>query len=234
METVELLQEEIGLLVDLSKDTSFDAVVLEDAKALVEIKNKSIIDMGGTPVVVTVQEQVGITKEDVRDTLLRMLKATYLSKDRVPKIMQKYKQNNKMFKLKFGITYEEYKERGEKFFYGGVVSNYTNNVLSNLAKTNQFVLLRETQSDAVLKHTTPEKSFLYQVLLSKEGNFAYALAYPLGKNTVVDFYQDEELIQSLNYTFTFTPSFNEDVFSKEFSEMMVGLSDVEKKYYSNL
>ena len=107
--------------------------------------------------------------------------------------------------MKSGIEFEEYREKGNKFLYGGAVSNYSNNVMSNLSKTNQFFYLRETEKDSVLKYTTPDNSVLYQVLLPST-NTAFAVVYPVDKNTTLDFYQDEELTQSLNLTYSFSAS----------------------------
>lgn len=229
METTEILVEEIGLLNDLSKDLSFDQTVLDDARALIDVKNKSIVDMGGNPVIFKIQDEVGVTTDELLDRVAKQLKAIYPFRNS-EKIGAKYRTLSRVFKLKSGITFEEYREKGSKFLYGGAVGNYTNNIFSNLTKTNQFIELRETESDAVLKYTTPDNSVLFQVILPNT-NVAYAVAYPLGKNTVLDFYQDEELTQSLNLTYSFSATFDEEVFKNEYSEMMKSLYDVEKKYY---
>ncbi|MBK7362953.1 MAG: hypothetical protein IPJ01_11715 [Micavibrio sp.] len=229
METVEKLTEEINLLLDLSKDVSFDSTVMQDAKALIDVKNKSIVDMGGTPVVIEVTEGIGTSDEQ----LMKIIKAKLATTSRFrsnPTANAVYVSMSRIFKLKTGVTYEEYLAKGSKFFYGGVLSKYTNSVLSNLISTNEFFYLRETQDDNMLKYTTPDNSVLFQVLLPNE-NTAYALVYPLNQNTVVDFFQDEDLTQSLNLTYSFSVNNSDEVFANEYSDMKKKLYDVEKKYY---
>jgi len=228
METVEKLTEEINLLLDLSKDLSFDSTVMEDAKILIDVKNKSIIDIGGSPVVIEVKD-AGISEQQLLDRISVQLKALYPFRNS-EKAGAKYRTLDRIFKLKSGVTFDDFKAKGNKFFYGGMLSAYVNFVLSSLPKTNQFFYLRETQDDVLLKYTTPDNSVLYQVLLPNN-NVAYGLAYPLDKNTIIDFYQDEELTQSLNLTYSFSASNSEEVFNNEYNEMMKLLQDVEKKYY---
>ncbi len=227
--TVENLTEEINLLNNLSKDLSFNEVVSLDAKQLIEIKNKQIIDLGGSAVIFDLKEEIGTTDEQLLNRVTAQLKALYPFRTS-EKAGAKYRTLNRVFKLKSGITFEDYKEKGNKFLHGGALSNYTNNVLSSIVKTNQFFLLRETDKDPVLKYTTPDNSVLYQVILPNT-NVAFGLAYEVAKSTVIDFYQDEELTQSLNMTFTFSPSFDEATFKQEYMEMMKRLDEVEKKYY---
>lgn len=229
METTELLKEEIDLLYDLSKDLSFDTTVLEDSRMLIDIKNRSIIDLGGTAITFDVKEQAGISETDLLDRITKQLSAIYPFRTSA-NIVAKYNTLNRIFKLKSGITFEEFKNNGSKFLYGGSVGNYTNNIISNLVKTNQFFFLRETKNDSVLKYRTPDNSVLFQVLLPNS-NIAFAVIYPLEKNTIVDFYQDEELTQSLNLTYSFSAPFDYEMFTNEYNNMMKELFDTEKKYY---
>ena len=227
METVENLTEEINILNDLSKDLSFDETVLADAKQLIGIKNNKIVELGGTAIIFTVKEEIGSSDQDLLNRITAQLKALYPFRTS-EKVGAKYRTLDRVFKLKSGITFDEYKAKGSKFLYGGAISNYTNNVLSNLEKTNQFFLLRETDKDAILKYTTPENSILYSVVLP-DTNVVYALAYPVDKATVVDFYKDEALTESLNLSFTFSPTFDESTFKNEYLLMMKQLADLEQK-----
>ena len=227
--TVQSLTEEINLLNDLSKDFNFDESVLLDAKHIIEVKNKEIIDLGGNAVIFDIPQEIGITKEDLLDRVSKQLKALYPFRNS-EKVKAKYNTLNRVFKLKSGITYEDYKEKGEKFVHGGALGNYTNNVLSSLVKTNQFFVLRETDKDPVLKYTTPDNSVLVQVLLPNN-NSAFALLYKVDKSTVMDFYKTENLTDSLNFTYSFSPTFDEGTFKNEYLALMSKLAEIEKKYY---
>lgn len=227
--TIGNLTEEINLLHDISKDLSFSDIVLSDSKSLIDVKNKQIVDLGGTAILFDLKEEVGNTDKELLERITAQLKALYPFRNS-EKAGAKYRTLSRVFKLKSGITFEEYKEKGNKFLHGGALGNYTNNVLFNLVKTNQFFLLRETDKDPVLKYTTPDNSVLYQVLLPNT-NVAYGLAYNVDKNTVIDFYQNESLTQSLNFTYTFSPSFDDETFRTEYKEMMKQLSDIENKNY---
>ncbi len=200
-----------------------------DAKSLIEIKNKNIIDLGGSPVIFDIPQEVGNTEGELLDRVTASLKALYPFRNS-EKAGAKYRTLSRVFKLKSGVTFDEYKEKGEKFLHGGALGNYTNNAIENLTKTNQVILLRETDKDSVLKYTTPDNSVLLEFILPAT-NVAYGLAYSLDKSTVIDFFMNESLTQSLNFTFTFSPSFDENTFKAEYLDMMKHLSEVEAKFY---
>jgi hypothetical protein len=71
---------------------------------------------------------------------------------------------------------------------------------------------------------------LYQVLL-ESGNLAFALIYRIENNTIVDFYQDEDLSQSINLISSFEDELAEESFKLKYDDMMRSLYEAEKKYY---
>ena len=230
MEVQELLKEEIVLLNDLSKDSSFDLTVIQDAKSIIDIKNRKIVDLGGTPIVFDVKESVGVTDEELIEKLRAKLAAFYMIKSKSETANNKFNAFNRVFKSKTGITYEQFREAGNKFVYGGVLNSSMNFVLTNLSEINEFSYIKKANEDAILKYTTPENSILYSVILPK-GNIAYALVYLVGKNKVIDFYQDEQLRKSLNYTYSFVDNNGQESFQNKYLEMINQLSDVETKNY---
>jgi hypothetical protein len=230
METTEKLTEDIGLLINLSNDLSFDLDVLEDSKSLISIKNNEIIGLGGSPVDFDLKEEIGIAQSEAVKIVLKKLKAIYKIKDVNETSKKKYKSYDFILRMSTKMSYEDYLKNGEKFSEGGAVLNYKTDTLSVLEKTNQFYKLRLTENDSMLKYRTPDKSVLYQVLLPNAG-IAFAVAYPMQNNMILDFYQDEDLSQSLNVTYSFADGLSDESFSVEYNKMMKDLSEIEKKYY---
>jgi hypothetical protein len=228
---IETLKEEVNLLYDLAKDLSFDLIVLQDAKDLIEVKNKEIVNLGGTPIIVEPIQQIGISDKTLLEKLRAKLSTLALIKGKSKTAESKYNTLNLIFRTKSGVSYDEFSEKGMKFFYGGTLSAYNNFVMSNLIKTNQFFYLRDTDKDSVLKYTTPNNSVLYQVLLPKT-NVAYALVYPFEKNTIVDIYKDEYLKEGLGLTYSFTGDNSQESFNNQYLELSKKLEEIENKYYN--
>ena len=227
---IETLKEEVNLLFDLAKDLSFDLIVLQDAKDLIEVKNQEIVNLGGSPVVIEPIQEIGISDKTLLEKLRAKLSTLALIKGKSKTAQSKYNTLNLIFRTKSGVSYDEFSEKGMKFFYGGTLSAYNNFVMSNLVKTNEFFYLRETEKDAILKYTTPTNSLLYQVLLPKT-NVAYALVYPFNKNTVVDVYKDEDLKESLGITYSFSVDNSQEKFNNQYLELSKKLEEAENKYY---
>ena len=227
---IETLKEEVNLLFDLAKDLSFDLLVLQDAKDLIEVKNQEIVNLGGSPIVIEPIQEIGISDKTLLEKLRAKLSTLALIKGKSKTAQSKYNTLNLIFRTKSGVSYDEFSEKGMKFFYGGTLSAYNNFVMSNLVKTNEFFYLRETDKDAILKYTTPTNSLLYQVLLPKT-NVAYALVYPFNKNTIVDIYKDEDLKESLGITYTFSVENSQEKFNNQYLELSKKLEEVENKYY---
>ena len=227
---IETLKEEVNLLFDLAKDLSFDLIVLQDAKDLIEVKNQEIVNLGGSPVVIEPIQEIGISDKTLLEKLRAKLSTLALIKSKSKTAQSKYNTLNLIFRTKSGVSYDEFSEKGMKFFYGGTLSAYNNFVMSNLVKTNEFFYLRETEKDAILKYTTPTNSLLYQVLLPKT-NVAYALVYPFNKNTIVDVYKDEDLKESLGITYSFSVDNSQERFNNQYLELSKKLEEVENKYY---
>ena len=227
---IETLKEEVNLLFDLAKDLSFDLIVLQDAKDLIEAKNQEIVNLGGSPIVIEPIQEIGISDKTLLEKLRAKLSTLALIKGKSKTAQSKYNTLNLIFRTKSGVSYDEFSEKGMKFFYGGTLSAYNNFVMSNLVKTNEFFYLRETDKDAILKYTTPTNSLLYQVLLPKT-NVAYALVYPFNKNTIVDIYKDEDLKESLGITYTFLVENSQEKFNNQYLELSKKLEEVENKYY---
>jgi hypothetical protein len=227
---IETLKEEVNLLFDLAKDLSFDLIVLQDAKDLIEVKNQEIVNLGGSPVVIEPIQEIGISDKTLLEKLRAKLSTLALIKSKSKTAQSKYNTLNLIFRTKSGVSYDEFSEKGMKFFYGGTLSAYNNFVMSNLVKTNEFFYLRETEKDAILKYTTPTNSLLYQVLLPKT-NVAYALVYPFNKNTIVDVYKDEDLKESLGITYSFSVDNSQEKFNNQYLELSKKLQEVENKYY---
>jgi hypothetical protein len=227
---IETLKEEVNLLFDLAKDLSFDLIVLQDAKDLIEAKNQEIVNLGGSPIVIEPIQEIGISDKTLLEKLRAKLSTLALIKGKSKTAQSKYNTLNLIFRTKSGVSYDEFSEKGMKFFYGGTLSAYNNFVMSNLVKTNEFFYLRETDKDAILKYTTPTNSLLYQVLLPKT-NVAYALVYPFNKNTIVDIYKDEDLKESLGITYTFSVENSQEKFNNQYLELSKKLEEVENKYY---
>jgi hypothetical protein len=227
---IETLKEEVNLLFDLAKDLSFDLIVLQDAKDLIEAKNQEIVNLGGSPIVIEPIQEIGISDKTLLEKLRAKLSTLALIKAKSKTAQSKYNTLNLIFRTKSGVSYDEFSEKGMKFFYGGTLSAYNNFVMSNLVKTNEFFYLRETDKDAILKYTTPTNSLLYQVLLPKT-NVAYALVYPFNKNTIVDIYKDEDLKESLGITYTFLVENSQEKFNNQYLELSKKLEEVENKYY---
>jgi hypothetical protein len=227
---IETLKEEVNLLFDLAKDLSFDLIVLQDAKDLIEVKNQEIVNLGGSPVVIEPIQEIGISDKTLLEKLRAKLSTLALIKGKSKTAQSKYNTLNLIFRTKSGVSYDEFSEKGMKFFYGGTLSAYNNFVMSNLVKTNEFFYLRETEKDAILKYTTPTNSLLYQVLLPKT-NVAYALVYPFNKNTIVDVYKDEDLKESLGITYSFSVDNSQEKFNNQYLELSKKLEEVENKYY---
>ena len=227
---IETLKEEVNLLFDLAKDLSFDLLVLQDAKDLIEVKNQEIVNLGGSPIVIEPIQEIGISDKTLLEKLRAKLSTLALIKGKSKTAQSKYNTLNLIFRTKSGVSYDEFSEKGMKFFYGGTLSAYNNFVMSNLVKTNEFFYLRETEKDAILKYTTPTNSLLYQVLLPKT-NVAYALVYPFNKNTIVDVYKDEDLKESLGITYTFSVENSQEKFNNQYLELSKKLEEVENKYY---
>lgn len=227
---IETLKEEVNLLFDLAKDLSFDLIVLQDAKDLIEVKNQEIVNLGGSPIVIEPIQEIGISDKTLLEKLRAKLSTLALIKGKSKTAQSKYNTLNLIFRTKSGVSYDEFSEKGMKFFYGGTLSAYNNFVMSNLVKTNEFFYLRETDKDAILKYTTPTNSLLYQVLLPKT-NVAYALVYPFNKNTIVDIYKDEDLKESLGITYTFSVENSQEKFNNQYLELSKKLEEVENKYY---
>jgi hypothetical protein len=227
---IETLKEEVNLLFDIAKDLSFDLIVLQDAKDLIEVKNQEIVNLGGSPIVIEPIQEIGISDKTLLEKLRAKLSTLALIKGKSKTAQSKYNTLNLIFRTKSGVSYDEFSEKGMKFFYGGTLSAYNNFVMSNLVKTNEFFYLRETDKDAILKYTTPTNSLLYQVLLPKT-NVAYALVYPFNKNTIVDIYKDEDLKESLGITYTFSVENSQEKFNNQYLELSKKLEEVENKYY---
>lgn len=227
---IETLKEEVNLLFDLAKDLSFDLIVLQDAKDLIEAKNQEIVNLGGSPIVIEPIQEIGISDKTLLEKLRAKLSTLALIKGKSKTAQSKYNTLNLIFRTKSGVSYDEFSEKGMKFFYGGTLSAYNNFVMSNLVKTNEFFYLRETYKDAILKYTTPTNSLLYQVLLPKT-NVAYALVYSFNKNTIVDIYKDEDLKESLGITYTFSVENSQEKFNNQYLELSKKLEEVENKYY---
>ena len=227
---IETLKEEVNLLFDIAKDLSFDLIVLQDAKDLIEAKNQEIVNLGGSPIVIEPIQEIGISDKTLLEKLRAKLSTLALIKGKSKTAQSKYNTLNLIFRTKSGVSYDEFSEKGMKFFYGGTLSAYNNFVMSNLVKTNEFFYLRETDKDAILKYTTPTNSLLYQVLLPKT-NVAYALVYPFNKNTIVDIYKDEDLKESLGITYTFSVENSQENFNNQYLELSKKLEEVENKYY---
>ena len=227
---IETLKEEVNLLFDLAKDLSFDLIVLQDAKDLIEVKNQEIVNLGWSPIVIEPIQEIGISDKTLLEKLRAKLSTLALIKGKSKTAQSKYNTLNLIFRTKSGVSYDEFSEKGMKFFYGGTLSAYNNFVMSNLVKTNEFFYLRETDKDAILKYTTPTNSLLYQVLLPKT-NVAYALVYPFNKNTIVDIYKDEDLKESLGITYTFSVENSQEKFNNQYLELSKKLEEVENKYY---
>jgi hypothetical protein len=225
---LQVLKDEINLLNDLSKDMSFDNVVLEDAKDLIKIKNQKIIDLGGEPVLFTVEQSVGISNEDAIRIIIKKMGVfkRFISTNEVA--LKKYNLLNKMLKGKTGVTYEDYLAKGEKFLYGGELSGDYRLVFNNLIKTNEFVLFKETKHDAILKYITPENSYVFQVL-TPNANVIFALAYFVYDVLKLDFYKDEYLNKSLNLSYSFTKTYSVDSFENQYIELKKILNELDKK-----
>jgi hypothetical protein len=229
MEIVEKLKKDIELLTVLSTDLSFDDAVLEDANSLISIKNNEIIDLGATPYVEPVKN-IGISVSDAVNIILKKIKSIYKFKDMNDKSKKKYKTLNLLLRINTKMTYEDYLNNGEKFEEGGAVKNFSNDTISKLESGNQFYKLMETSESPILKYKTPDNSYLYQVLL-ESGNLAFALIYRIENNTIVDFYQDEDLSQSINLISSFEDELAEESFKLKYDDMMRSLYEAEKKYY---
>jgi len=234
MEIVEKLKKDIELLTDLSKDLSFDVTVLEDANFLIGVKNKEIVDMGGTPIIEQATD-IGISVQDAISIILKKIKAIYKFKDMNEKSKKKYKALSLLFRINAKMTYEDYLAKGEKFLEGGsildtAVNNFSNDTISKLESGNQFYKLKETADDSFLRLRTPINSHLYQVLL-ESGNIAFALIYRNENNTTIELYQDEDISQSLNLTFSFKDGLTDEMFKTQYDEMIKSIYNAEIKYY---
>ena len=71
---------------------------------------------------------------------------------------------------------------------------------------------------------------MYQVLL-ESGNIAFALIYRNENNTTIELYQDEDISQSLNLTFSFKDGLTDEMFKTQYDEMIKSIYNAEIKYY---
>lgn len=263
METVEKLKEEVELLTELSNDLAFAESVIQDAKQLIQIKNSSIMDLGGVPAVVDdVVEEVAeetVSQTDVAekfrvkiDTFSRLFQMKtgvsyeeYLKNKDNKKIQKALKETvvqtlrakidtlSKLFQMKIGISYQQYQQNGKKYLLGGAMTSKNNIVIQKLINKAQFSFIKNCDDDAVLKYKAPANSALYGVYVQGHGQ-NYAVVYPMGNNVVVDFYADEDLKDSIGAVYTFSETNDNSLFDAEYDEMMKSVSDKLKIKYSGV
>lgn len=226
--TIETLKNEINILNLLSKDMSFDKTVLDDAVSIIQIKNKQITDLGGEPIVFEVNQSVGLTEDEfIRQIVKKMgVYKRFIASN--PVAQKKYNLLDSMLKRKTGVSYQQYLDKGEKFFLGGNIKTESHMIFNNLLQTNEFVFVRETRDDSVLRYTTPENSVLFQVL-TPETNVLFALGYFVGDDFILDFYEDEILSKSLNLTYSFTATYSLKDFKLQYIKLKKKLKEIDKK-----
>lgn len=223
--TIETLKKEINALNYLSQDSSFDKTILQDALYLIDFKNKKIQELGGEPIIQ--QQVVGITEEEALRKIIKQLSVLKKLKSGNPKAEKQYSVLNKILKLKTGVEHEEYLNKGGKFMMGGQVSD-VRHIVNNLIQSNEYILLRDSKDDNILKYTTPDGSMLFQVI-TPNSNVIYGLGYFSKDKFIIDFYEDEDLRQSLNFSYHFSNDYNNKKFKIEYLTLKKLLKDLDNK-----